>query len=208
MAKQGSKKVTTAGIDDKRQITGVFTLTLDGCSLPLQLQLIYQSTTSACLPSTAFPSDWHVTCSPNHWATESTTKDYIHKILTPYLSRNIKKLRVASDQQALCIFDSCKGQLTGDVLQILEDFHVDIMFISPYCTDQLQPLDLSVNKSAEDFKSRVSTLLLDDESPLQPISFSMHALGGRWLKEFFQYMQQNSKIVHNGIRAAGITDFY
>ena len=43
-AKQGSKKVSIA---DKRQITGVFTITQDGQFLPLQL--MYQGTTSACL---------------------------------------------------------------------------------------------------------------------------------------------------------------
>ena len=60
MAKQGSKKVSIAGIDDKRQIMGVFTITLDGQFLPPQL--IYQGTTSACLPRVNFPSNWHVTC--------------------------------------------------------------------------------------------------------------------------------------------------
>ena len=55
MAKQGSKKVSIAGIDDKRQITGVFAITLDGQFLPPQL--IYQGTTSACLPHVKFPCD-------------------------------------------------------------------------------------------------------------------------------------------------------
>ena len=59
MAKQGSKKVSIAGVDDKRQITGVFTITLDGQFLPPQL--IYQGTTSACLPRVKFPNNWHVT---------------------------------------------------------------------------------------------------------------------------------------------------
>lgn len=34
MAPQGFKKVSLAGIDDKRQITGVFAVTLDGDFLP------------------------------------------------------------------------------------------------------------------------------------------------------------------------------
>ena len=42
MAKEGAKKVSIAGQDDKRQITGVFTVTLDGQFLPPQL--IYQGT--------------------------------------------------------------------------------------------------------------------------------------------------------------------
>ena len=63
--------------DDKRQITGVFTVTLDSQFLPPQL--IYQGTTAACLSRTKFPADWHITCSPNHWVNEVTTKEYILK---------------------------------------------------------------------------------------------------------------------------------
>ena len=77
MAKQGAKKVSIAGIDDKHQITAVFTVTLDGQFLPVHL--IYQGSTKACLPRV------HVTSSPNHWANEITTKDYIENILNPYL---------------------------------------------------------------------------------------------------------------------------
>ena len=62
--KVGFKKVPIARIDDRRQITGVFTVIIDGrCVSP---QLIYQGTTSACLPSTTFPSDWNVTSTLNH----------------------------------------------------------------------------------------------------------------------------------------------
>ena len=57
MAKEGAKKVPIAGIEDKRQMTGLFAITLDGkFLLP---QLIYQGTTAACLPFTKFPANWH-----------------------------------------------------------------------------------------------------------------------------------------------------
>ena len=81
MALQDSKKVSLAGIDNKGQITGVFAITLDGNLLPPQL--IYQRTTSACLPRVKCPGDWHVTHSSNYWANESTTKEYIQKIINP-----------------------------------------------------------------------------------------------------------------------------
>ena len=54
MAKEGSKRVEIAGIDDKRQITAVFGGTMAGDFLPPQL--IYQGKTSKCLPSVDFPS--------------------------------------------------------------------------------------------------------------------------------------------------------
>ena len=75
VVKEGAKKISISGIEDKHQITGVFAITLDGeFFLP---QLIYQGTMAACLPGTKFPANWHITCSPNHWANEVTTKEYI-----------------------------------------------------------------------------------------------------------------------------------
>ena len=71
MAKEGSKKVPIAGIKDKRQITAVFAAIMEGDFLPPQH--IYQGKTTACLPSTKFPSNWHITFTPTHRANEVTT---------------------------------------------------------------------------------------------------------------------------------------
>ena len=68
-------KVNVAGLGDKRQITALFCVTLDGHLLPPQL--IYQGTTSMCHPNINFPDDWAITHSPNHWSTEETMLEYI-----------------------------------------------------------------------------------------------------------------------------------
>jgi len=47
--------------------------------------------------------------------------------------------------------DNFKAQLTTEVLNLLEDNHIDVVFIPVNCTDHLQPLDLSINKPAKDF---------------------------------------------------------
>ena len=121
-------------------------MTLDGCLLPPQL--LYQSTTSACLPSTTFPSGWYVTC---HLISGQMRVLQRIIFLSPYLSKKQMELKCSSDQWALCIFDNFKGQLTDDVLQMLEDIHIDIVFVPLNFTDRLQFLDLSVNKSAKHF---------------------------------------------------------
>ena len=56
MAKEGSKCIDVAGIDDKCQITAVLTVSLDGNYLPVQL--ILQGNTTASLPRAKPPSDW------------------------------------------------------------------------------------------------------------------------------------------------------
>ena len=56
-------RVEIAGVDDKCQITAVFTATAVGDFLPIQL--IYQGKTAASLPAFTFPDDWRVMYTPN-----------------------------------------------------------------------------------------------------------------------------------------------
>ncbi len=102
MEPKGSKRVEIVRISDKRQLTAVFCGTMTGDFLPPQL--IYQGKTSSCLPRYKFPDDWHVTCTPNHWSNEDKMKEYIKRIIVPYVDRKRKELNVPSDQPALAIF--------------------------------------------------------------------------------------------------------
>ena len=218
MAKEGSKCVDIAGIDDKRQITAVLTVTLDGNFLPIQL--IFQGKTSACLPRAKSPSGWHITCTHNHWANEETTKNHIEKIIVPYLTKKRAELKLPNDQRALCIFDNFKGQLTDEVLQLLERNNVDIAFIPANCTDCLQPLDLSINKPSKDFlrdkfqqwhSEQIFDQLRDDLSPVADpvVKFPLNVMKPlilKWMEDLETYMHSHPNIIKSGFRAAGITD--
>jgi hypothetical protein len=149
MAKEGSHRVEISRIDDKRQITAVFGCSMTGSFLPIQL--IYQGKTDKCHPSFQFPADWDITHSPNHWSNEITMQSFIGKILIPYIKKMREELNLAIDHRALVIYDTFRGQCTPAILQLLEENHVDIVFVPPYCTDRLQPLDVSVNKAAKNF---------------------------------------------------------
>ena len=148
-AMEGSKKVPIAGIDDKRQITLVLAATMSGKLLPCQV--VYQGKTKVCLPSVTFPGDWDMTFSPNHWCNELTMEHYIQNIITPYVEDTRKKLKLDVNHRALCIFDNFKAQCSAKILQLLENNNIDTVFVPPNCTGELQPLDLSVNKSVKDF---------------------------------------------------------
>ena len=164
MAKEGSKRVEIAGIDDKRQITAVFGGTMAGDFLPPQL--IYQGKSSKSLPSVVFPQDWHITFTENHWSNEQTTGNYLEKIFFPYLEKKRQELRLDVNHPALVIFDRFRGQCTESILELLEAKHVFVAVVPAHCTDRLQPLDISVNKAVKEFlRSQFQEWChMDDES--------------------------------------------
>ena len=79
MERKGTNCVEISGIDEKRhQIMALFACMMAGHFLPIQL--IYGGTTPKCLPKVTFPSDWHITYTPNHWSNEATMKAYYNTI--------------------------------------------------------------------------------------------------------------------------------
>ena len=48
-------------------------------------------------------------------------------------------------------FDIFKAQCTATVLSILEENNIPVALVPANCTDRLQPLDMSVNKSVKEF---------------------------------------------------------
>ena len=57
----GVKTVPIEGIDDKRQITATFAISLSGEFLPIQV--IYEGKTKRCLPKYTFPASFEATFS-------------------------------------------------------------------------------------------------------------------------------------------------
>ena len=145
MEKKGAKRVEIAAVDDKQQITAIFTCTLSGKFLPIQLKATRHP------KGVPFPADWHITHTENHWANETTTIAHIENIIIPYVKKERQLLGLRDDHTALVLFDVFKGQCTPRVLKLLEDNHILYVTLPNNCTDRLQPLNLSVNKPAKDF---------------------------------------------------------
>ena len=121
---------------------------LTGVGEFLPVQLIYGGKTSLRHAQYSFPSDWHITHSVNHWSNEDTMLLYIKEVIVPYVDRVRYDMNVDESQAALAIFDHFKGQLTEKVVQLLEEHNIQSVLVPASCTDRLQPLNISVNKSA------------------------------------------------------------
>ena len=72
-------------------------------------------------------------------------------ILLPYLQGKSKKLKLLPTHRALVLFDNFKGQCTEEILKLLDSNDINVVMIPANCADKLQPLDVSVNKSVEEF---------------------------------------------------------
>ena len=215
MEAKGSTRIEIQGVDDKRQITALLTGTMSGAFLPAQL--IYKGKTPACLPKFVFPENWSITYNESHWANENTVLSYIEKVLLPYVVDIRKKQNLPKTQPALVIFDHFKGQITEAVFKCLEQHNIIVVTVPARCTDRLQPMDLSVNKSIKDklkfafqlwyageIKRQMDT---DQPQTLVDLKLSrMKPLGAQWFVAAFTHVQDNPEIIRNGFKAAGIED--
>ena len=75
---------------------------------------------------------------------------YIHSILLPYVEKTLAELQINCNHRALVIFDQFKEQTTDNILSTLEKNHISVGKVPGNCTDRLQPLDLSINKTVKD----------------------------------------------------------
>lgn len=182
----------------------------------LPFQLIYQGKTSACLPKSKLPKDWLLSFTPNHWSNEDKTEEYIHSVFFPYIEKKRAELGLPKDFPAVLLFDAFKGQTTEKIYRLLEANNIYTVSIPANCTDKLQPMYLSINKTLKDFMksefndwySSVVYKTLDSENPT-PADLRlavMKPLGAQWLLKAYRYLVNNREIVKNGFKAAGITE--
>jgi hypothetical protein len=143
---------------------------------------------------------------------------YIEEIVLPYIE-NVREQLHSPRAPALAIMDNFKGQITNAVNELLEDNDIHTCHLPPNTTDQLQPMDLSVNKPFKNFiKNKFAEWYseevwkqLDDETDDEfEISVNLSLanlkeLSASWVVEAAEYICENPSIIVNGFIQSGIT---
>ncbi len=113
-----------------------------------------------------------------------------------------------SQHPALVIYDRFKGQCTPSVLSAIDKNNVDLVIVPANCTNRLQPLDVSLNKSAKEFLRRklqewytdqVHLQLRNSEEASPPVDLKISVvkpLGATWLIELYDYFKTNSEWIY------------
>ena len=221
MEERGASRVEIAGEGDKRQITITLAGTLSGHFLPCQVLYYYEGKTERCHPTTAdrFPNGCDIWHTPNHWANSETSIRFVKNIIIPYVCETRKRLELDEEHMALVIFDTFKGQTVEDVQSLLAKNNLLSVIVPSNCTDLLQPLDLSVNKSFKDhlrsdfqswYADQVSKQLQEGKRP-EDIKVDtklsiMKPLGVKWITSAFDYIKSQSGIIYGGFMKAGIVE--
>ena len=217
MEQRGKEQVPIQGMDDKRQITLLLSVTKSGSLLPPQL--LYAGKTPKCLPSTTFPSDWDAYYSPNHWSNEETMLHFLDHIIIPYVEQQREQLQ-QPDQAAPVIFDVYAAHRTEAVIQKLLDNNIRYTKVPAACTDQLQPLDLSLNKEYKNslkhhfnqwYADQVASQIddLEDEEQLRKVKVDtrmsvIKPLHAQWIISVHSEMSTKRKLILDGFVKAGI----
>ena len=140
------KTISIKGVDDKRQITTTFSISMTGSFL-----LIYEGKTQRCLPNYDFPKGFNVRYSPNHWSNTEKSVELFQKVIFPYL-KNVKlSKKYSKEQMSLIIMDTFKGQDNDIVLNLCKKYFYQVVIVPHNLTNKFKPLDITVNKPAKSF---------------------------------------------------------
>ena len=218
MTKKGVKSVSIAGSGDKRGITGMFVITLDGKFLPIQL--IYGGKMKQSLPRRKFPESFSLSVNPKHFSNTEKSIKIINEILVPHVEKEREKLGDKS-QPALLILDVFRGQMTSEVTTLLQENNIFFVTVPNNMTLLFQPLDLTVNgfcKSylkrkfaqwfAQQFDRQLALFKKVEDVEMKFQLTEIKPIHANWISKFYNHMStdEGSKVIINGWKKSGISD--
>ena len=109
--------------------------------------------------------------------------------------------------------------MNRESFETLEDHHICVVMVPANCTDRLQPLDISVNKSIKAFLRQefqnwysdcLCAQLQGGESNPEPIDLklsSVKPLRAQWMIKAHDHGKSHPEIIVNGFKGSGIYNY-
>ena len=157
MAPRGSTAVTIEGSNDKRIITGTFTITFSGKFLPIEP--IYGEKTTQSIPKAASSKNFSLNFNLSHYSNSEESLKFLKEIAILHVDNERCQLKFPKEQKTLMVMDVITGQMTEDVLKQYQDDNILIVNVPRNMTKHYQPLDLTVNGYCKTFLKRKFTQL-------------------------------------------------
>ena len=139
---KGVKTVPIKGIDGKRQITPTFAISMFGEFL--LIQVIYEGKTTRCLHKYAFPKNFDITFSENHWSNTEKVISFFNKVVFSLISKMYPE-GYPNEQMSFVIKETLKGQDNEDVAKLYRENNCVLIIVPHNLTNKLQPLDITFN---------------------------------------------------------------
>ena len=175
----------------------------------LPIQLIYQDKTDHCHLYFAFPEEFHVTHTPNHWSNEEKSKELVTKILIPYVTKKIDDLKLRRNQEWLLISDVSKAQWMDQMKDLLLSSNGRRVPVPNNLTIVFQLLDLTVNRTCKAYLRQVQlqTSVQPENVKVDTKISTLKPLHTKWITSFYDKMQSRSDIIIKRWKKSEITNF-
>ena len=141
---------------------------------------------------------------------------YIEKVLILYVGDKRDELNLPLKHPALAIFDVFSAHRHETVLDALYRANIKVVFVPARCTDNLQPLDLKVNKIYKDLlKSMFQNWYADGmgknlrkDKKFEEIDMWLSVvkpLHASWLVKTHKQLKEKTDLTKSAFVATGIT---
>ena len=86
-----------------------------------------------------------------------------NSVIVPYVAAVWERLELPANHPAIVIFDAFKGHKGEKITTLLHEKHLHPVLFRNNCTNQLQPIDLVINKPLKDHLQKKFTALYADK---------------------------------------------
>jgi len=152
--------------EDKRQITAMIAVSLDGGMLPVQLIFEGKNKARVCPDNSRYAATITTTCTENHWANVASTLEFVQLVETRR-DALVDAGKVPPHSPALIVWDVFYAHRDQSVLDYCRSKNIFVVFVPANCTGFLQVCDVSVNKPwkaalAQSFEATVVKTIVEN----------------------------------------------